>query len=62
MHPRPLFAAAFNVSTWTFPPYESSEVQRVAGEEFWSKLGIDYNEVIGAARDCFLALEENLFA
>jgi hypothetical protein len=62
LHPRPLFAAAFDVAAWTFPPKISSGVERVAGAVFWSKLGIDYSDVVGAARDCFITLEKNLFA
>jgi len=62
LHPRPLFAAAFDVAAWTFPPKSSSGVERVAGPAFWSKLGIKYPDVVGAARDCFLSLEKSLFA
>lgn len=62
LHPRPLFAAAFDVANWTFPPKSSSGIDRVAGAEFWSKLGIKYTDVVGAARDCFLGLEKNLFS
>ena len=61
LHPRPLFAAAFDVAAWTFPPKATSGVERVAGPAFWSKLGIDYEDVVGAARDCFLGLERTLF-
>lgn len=62
LHPRPLFAAAFDVAAWTFPPKSSCGIDRVAGKEFWSKLGLPYEDVLGAARDCFLGLEKNLFA
>ena len=62
LHPRPLFAAAFDVASWTFPPLASSGVERVAGAAFWSKLGIDYADVVGAARTCFLGLEDTLFS
>jgi hypothetical protein len=62
LHPRPLFAAAFDVANWTFPPKASSGVERVAGSGFWSKLGIDYAVVVAAARKCFLDLEKELFA
>lgn len=62
LHPRPLFAAAFDVANWTFPPKSSCGIERVAGAAFWSKLGIDYEDVVGAARDCFIALETKLFA
>jgi len=62
MHPHPLFAAAFDVANWTFPPFKSCGVQRVAGEAFWSKLNIDYRQVIAAAQRCVLSLETKLFA
>jgi hypothetical protein len=61
LHPRPLFAAAFDVAAWTFPPKTKSGIERVAGAAFWSKLGIEYSDVVGAARDCFLGLEKELF-
>lgn len=61
LHSQPLFAAAFSVAGWTFPPKEISGVERVAGAEFWSKLGIQYGDVVAAARDCFLELEKSLF-
>jgi hypothetical protein len=62
MHPHPLFAAAFDVANWTFPPLRSCGIERVAGEAFWSKLEIDYRQVIAAARRCVLSLEVELFA
>lgn len=62
LHPRPLFAAAFDVANWTFPPKSSCGIDRIAGDEFWSKLAIKYSDVVGAARDCFINLEKILFA
>ena len=62
LHPRPLFAAAFDVAAWTFPPPSSCGIERVAGTPFWLKLGINYADVVGAARDCFLGLEQTLFS
>jgi hypothetical protein len=61
LHPRPLFAAAFDVANWTFPPKSVSGIDRLAGDEFWAKLGIKYTDVVGAARDCFINLEKVLF-
>ena len=61
LHPRPVFAAAFDVASWTFTPKQNSPIERLAGDEFWSKLGIKYTDVVGAARDCFLGLEKSLF-
>jgi hypothetical protein len=60
-HPYPLFAAAFDVANWTFPPRSSSRVDRIAGEPFWNKLAISYEDVVEAARKCFAKLEKELF-
>jgi hypothetical protein len=60
-HPFPLFAAAFDVASWTFPPRSSSRVDRIAGEPFWNKLSISYEDVVEAARKCFAKLEDELF-
>jgi hypothetical protein len=60
-HPYPLFAAAFDVASWTFPPRSSSKVERVAGAAFWDKLMIDYKDVVEAAQKCFAKLEDELF-
>jgi len=62
LHPRPLFAAAFDVANWTFPPQSRSGIERVAGKGFWSKLDIDYQQVMSAAQDCILRLEAKLLA
>lgn len=62
IHPRPVFAAAFDVASWTFTPKENSPIERISGAAFWSKLGIKYADVVGAARDCFLGLEKSLFS
>jgi hypothetical protein len=60
-HPYPLFAAAFEVADWTFPPRSSSKVERIAGAAFWDKLSINYKDVVEAARTCFAKLEDQLF-
>lgn len=62
LHPRPVFAAAFDVATWTFTPKQDSPIERIAGSLFWQKLGIEYADVVEAARDCFLGLEKKLFS
>ncbi len=60
-HPHPLFAAAFDVANWTFPPFASCNVERIAGRAFWTKLGVDYDVVFSAARNCLTRLDQNLF-
>ena len=37
-----LFVAAHNVGSWTF---NSNKIDRIAGEEFWNSIGIDYQEI-----------------
>jgi hypothetical protein len=58
LHPKPLFAVAFDVANWTF---SSKNIERAAGEAFWSKLSIRYEDVVGAARECLTSLERELF-
>lgn len=47
IHQCPVFAAAFDITPWTF---NHDTIPRVAGEQFWGRIGIDYdvvrNEVI----------------
>ena len=62
-YPHPLFAAAFDVANWTFPPYQRSKIERIAGREFWEdKLGISYDLVESRAGDSLRRLEIELFA
>ena len=42
IHQCPVFAAAFDISPWTF---NNDTVPRVAGEQFWARVGIDYDVV-----------------
>lgn len=39
IHDYPVFCACFPLSSWTF---NCSHIPRVAGVEFWSRIGIDY--------------------
>lgn len=61
IHPSPLFAAAFDVSKWTFPSTKRPKIERLAGEAFWAKLEIDYKMVVAVAKNCLLKLERKLF-
>jgi hypothetical protein len=61
LHPRPLFAAAFEVAPWTFPPYSTCGIERIAGKAFWEKLAIEYAVVFEAAKVSLLRLEKELF-
>ena len=62
MHPQRLFAVAFDVAKWTFPPVAKCGIQRVAGRAFWSKLELEYDEVLAAAKRCLISLEQKFFA
>ena len=62
MHPYPLFAAAFDVANWTFPPPRTSKIERIAGQPFWEgKLEISYELVFAKARETAQRLESVLF-
>lgn len=62
MHPYPLFAAAFDVANWTFPPPKTSKIERIAGQPFWEgKLEISYELVFAKARETAQRLESVLF-
>ena len=37
------FAVAHNIGAWTF---KSKSIKRIAGEEFWNSIGIDYQEIV----------------
>jgi hypothetical protein len=58
LHEAPLFAAAFAVGSWTF---SSPTVERLDGTAFWTKLAIDYGDVVRAAANCCVFLEKELF-
>jgi hypothetical protein len=42
IHNNPVFAAAFDVGSWTF---NHATIPRVCGTEFWERIGIDYYQV-----------------
>tara|TARA_B100001175_G_C19403728_1_gene587593 strand:- start:79 stop:810 length:732 start_codon:yes stop_codon:yes gene_type:complete len=37
------FAVAHNLGAWTF---NSNKIDRIAGEEFWNSIGMDYQEIV----------------
>jgi hypothetical protein len=55
LHDNPVFCACFaNNSSWTF---NHSEIARVSGEQFWSRIGIPYDLVLDKLRALILDLE-----
>lgn len=42
IHQFPVFAAAFDITPWTF---NHDTIPRVAGEQFWGRIGMDYDVV-----------------
>ena len=55
LHENPVFCACFSLGTWTF---SHPEIPRIAGKEFWSRIGIDYEIFEAAAKDLMLDLEQ----
>ena len=56
LHASPVFCACLaNNSSWTF---NHPDIPRVAGEEFWSRLGIDYVTVLEHVEELVRELEE----
>jgi len=51
----PLFAVAFNLGQWTF---NDSIIPRIAGQEFWSKISIDYDIVENNVKDMLQKIEK----
>jgi hypothetical protein len=55
IHANPVFSACFNLSSWTFGDVG---IPRVAGEDFWGKIGIEYPVFIEEACKMILELED----
>jgi hypothetical protein len=55
----PVFAAAFSVGPWTISPVPGLRI--VAGDEFWSLIGLDYEAICAVAKIEILKLEKRLF-
>lgn len=55
LHANPVFCACFALGSWTF---NHSEIPRVAGEQFWGRIGIDYKIFEENVKLLMLDLEE----
>lgn len=55
LHANPVFCACFALGSWTF---NHNEISRVAGEQFWSRIGIDYETFEKNVKLLMLELEE----
>jgi hypothetical protein len=55
IHVNPVFCACFKTrSNWTF---KSNHIPRVAGGDFWSRIGLNYSIVLDLVRDMMRELE-----
>ena len=58
IHQYPVFAAAFDITPWTF---NHDTIPRVAGEQFWERIGMDY-DVVRSEVIQFISRIESLWA
>lgn len=57
LHKNPAFCACFETkSSWTF---SHNSIPRLLGREFWSKIGMDYDLVLGSVSNLILRLEDD---
>jgi hypothetical protein len=56
IYENPLFIAAFNLGSWTFP--QCSTIPRIAGKEFWDKIHIDYDIVENHVRNMLQKIDK----
>lgn len=56
IHDNSLFISAFNLGSWTFPA--DPQIARIAGEEFWRKIKIDYDLVENSVREMLLRIDK----
>lgn len=55
IHEHPVFCACFSTKgAWTF---NHADIPRVAGEEFWARIGIDYDTLLNKATNLVTTLE-----
>ena len=54
-----MFVACLDLASWTFSP-RGSEVIRVSGEEFWSRIDIPYETLCSKIKDLFGRIENIL--
>lgn len=56
IHSNPVFCACFlNKSAWTF---KHEYIPRVAGEDFWHRIGISYDVLLQSAQELILEVED----
>ncbi|PSW29331.1 hypothetical protein C9J19_08460 [Photobacterium phosphoreum] len=55
IHEKPVFAACFPFQGWTYSPLPS--IQRVAGSEFFKRIGIDYGIFTTVAKNLIVTCE-----
>ena len=56
LHDHSLFVGALDLGTWTF---SSEDITRQTGEEFWSRIDLDYSEIHKLAGNVMKKLEES---
>jgi len=54
IHDNPVFCAAFDLGPWNF---NSEEIPRVCGAEFWERIGIEYDIFTELVKEMILGLE-----
>lgn len=55
LHENPVFCACFSLGSWTF---NHAEIPRISGEQFWQRIGIDYEIFERAVKDLMIDLEK----
>lgn len=55
LHENPVFCACFSLGSWTF---NHVEIPRISGEQFWQRIGIDYEIFERAVKDLMIDLEK----
>lgn len=59
IHNHSFFAAAFNTGrTWHF---KSNRIKKYRGEEFWSKIGLDYNHILDEVKKMVKEVENKYY-
>ncbi|WP_404464287.1 hypothetical protein LG331_16170 [Vreelandella aquamarina] len=55
VHNNPVFCACFDLGSWTF---NHPHIPRVAGSDFWNRIGIDYDMVVNVLSTLLSELED----
>jgi len=56
IHENPLFIAAFDLGSWTFPI--SPKIPRIAGKAFWDKIHLDYDLIENNVRNMLQRIDK----